>query len=172
MLRYFSNINSIHNTILLDCLRNKVPWICCTQSTMHILSTHFGPVTFDPCIHCLISASLFDYQHWSRGLRNLWKRTKILLKQPDLCVFISFFKAEHASAHLSSHGSYSHPSITSSFSSSAPPRGRSLKADQRSWRYIVWLPDPVKEVHLTHSRACNHNIKAFSVFVSHHSDSG
>ena len=49
-------------------------------------------LTFDPCIHCLICASLFDNQHRSTGLRTLWKPTKILLKQPDLCVYISFFK--------------------------------------------------------------------------------
>lgn len=41
-----------------------------------------------------------------------------------------------------------HPSPLS-LSSSASPRGRPIKADQRSWRDIVWLYDPIKEVHLT-----------------------
>lgn len=66
-----------------------------------------------------------------------------------MCVFFFFlqcFNTQHASAHLSSHGSHSPASITSLFSCPARPRGTSCLR--------VWLRDLLTEkVCPTHDRA-------------------
>lgn len=98
-------------------------------------------------------------QHFSEGPRTLWKRTQVYSaipvdnhsscsepKQPDLCVCsnpsLRLSLLQHTYRHMDHI--HIHPSPLS-FSSS--------REISQSWPalsvYIVWLHDPIKEVHLT-----------------------
>lgn len=104
----------------------------------------------------------------------LWMIITALVKNLNNLIRVYFYTSlmlnmlQHTYHHMDHIRIHPSPPLFSSF---APPRGRTLKADQRSWRYIVWLHDRIKEVHLTYNHTRNQTFKAFSSRISPHDDS-